>query len=53
MSLEKKKAIVKKMFPKGSKMVWAYNDEIAKKEFAELLKLREAYRQAGGVFKKR
>ena len=48
-----KRAIIKKMFPKGSKMVWAHTDEIAKKEFAELLKLREAYRKSGGVFKKK
>jgi len=53
MSLGKKKAIIKKMFPKGSKMVWAATDEVAKREFAELLRLREEYREAGGVFKKK
>jgi len=53
MSISKKKTIIKKMFPKGSKMVWAHTDAIAKKEFEELLKLREAYRKEGGVFKKK
>ena len=53
MSISKRKTIVKKMFPKGSRMVWAHTDEVAKREFAELLKLREAYRKEGGVFKKR
>jgi hypothetical protein len=53
MSIDKKKSIVKKMFPKGSRMVWAPTDEVAKREFAELLTLREEYRKAGGMFKKK
>lgn len=53
MSIDKRKSVRKRMFPKGSKMVWAATDEIAKREFAELLRLREEYRKAGGTFKKK
>jgi hypothetical protein len=50
---KKKDAARKRMFPLGTKMVWAPTDEEAKKLFARLLKLRNDYREAGGVFKKK
>jgi len=53
MTMAKRKGIRKKMFGMGGKMVWAPNDEVAKKKFTELLKLREEYRKAGGEFKKK
>jgi hypothetical protein len=52
MTMEKRKGIRKKMFSAGGKIVWAPSDEAAKQKFNELLRLREAYRQAGGTFKK-
>lgn len=53
MSIDKRKTIRKKMFPLGAKMIWASSDESAKKKFAELMRLREAYRKAGGTFRKK
>jgi len=52
MSLEKKKKIRKEMFGYGGKIVWAPNNEVAKKKFDELMKLRKQYEEAGGTFKK-
>ena len=52
MTMKKKKNAARtKMFPLGTKMVWAATDEEAKKLFARLLKLRNDYREAGGKFK--
>lgn len=52
MTMKKKKNAARtKMFPLGTKMVWAPTDEEAKKLFAKLLKLRGEYRAAGGIFK--
>lgn len=53
MSIDKRKTIRKRMFSLGGKMVWASNDAGAKQKFAELMRLREAYRKAGGTFKKK
>jgi len=53
MSLDKRKGIRKKMFAAGGKMVWAFTDTDAKQKFDELMRLREAYRKAGGTFKKK
>ena len=54
MSLEKRKTEARKrMFPLGAKIVWAPTDAEAKKMFARLLKARNDYREAGGVFKKK
>jgi hypothetical protein len=55
MSLQSKKknAARTKMFPLGTKMVWAATDAEAKKIFDSLMKLREEYRKAGGIFKKK
>ncbi len=53
MSIDKRKTIRKRMFSMGGKMVWAPTDEIAKRKFAELMRAREAYRKAGGTFKKK
>ena len=50
---EKRNKARKKMFPLGTKMVWAPTDEEARKLFAQLLKLRDDYRKAGGKFKKK
>jgi hypothetical protein len=52
MSLSKRKAIRKKMFSMGGKMVWASTDELAKRKFDELMRLRKQYREAGGSFSK-
>ena len=49
----KKNAARKKMFPLGAKMIWAPTDEESKKLFDMLMKAREEYRKAGGVFKKK
>lgn len=54
MSLNKRKTEARKrMFPLGAKIVWAPTDEEARKVFAKLLKAREDYRRAGGVFKRK
>jgi hypothetical protein len=54
MTMKKKKDTArKKMFPLGAKMIWAATDEESKKLFAQLLKLRNDYRKAGGIFKKK
>lgn len=55
MSLDKKKknAARTKMFPLGAKIVWAPTDEEAKRMFAKLLKARDDYRRAGGIFKRK
>lgn len=50
---ERKNKARKKMFPLGTKMVWAATDAEAKKIFDLLLKLRNEYREAGGIFKKK
>jgi hypothetical protein len=51
--MEKRKGIRKKMFSAGGRIVWAPSDELAKKKFNELLRLREEYRKAGGSFSKK
>lgn len=54
MSLKgKKNAARKKMFPLGTKIVWAPTDEEAKKLFDMLMKARADYRKYGGEFKKK
>ena len=54
MTMKKKKdAARKKMFPLGTKMVWAPTDEESKKLFDMLMKARAEYRKHGGVFKKK
>jgi hypothetical protein len=53
MSLNKLTAARKKMFPMGTRIVWAHDDATAKRLFDELLKAREEYRKAGGTFKKK
>jgi hypothetical protein len=53
MSLEKRKSIRKKMFSKGGKIVWASSNEAAKRQFDELIRLRDEYVKAGGTFKKK
>jgi len=50
---ERKNKARKKMFPLGAKMIWAPTDEESKRLFDMLMKLREEYRQAGGIFKKK
>jgi len=54
MSLQgKKKRIRLKMMGKGAKITWAENDEESEKQFRALKRLRQEYRDAGGVFKKK
>lgn len=56
MSLENKtklKAVRKKMFGKGAKIVYAYSDAESEQHFKELMRLRIKYREYGGVFKKK
>lgn len=54
MTMKKKKNAARtKMFPLGTKMVWAPTDEEAKRLFDKLMKFRAEYRKYGGVFKKK
>jgi len=53
MSIDRRKSIRKRMFAKGGKIVWAGSDESAKRQFDELIRLRNEYRKAGGTFKKK
>ena len=53
MSLKSKRSVITKMMGKGAKIVWAETDEESEKHFKELKKLRDEYRDMGGVFKKK
>lgn len=55
MSLDDKKrrtTIRKKMFKVQSKITWSKSDAGSKAAFDEIMRLRNEYRKAGGVFKK-
>lgn len=41
------------MMGKGAKITWAETDEESERQFKELKRLRQKYRDAGGVFKKK
>ena len=54
MSLKDKKNKVRvKMMGKGAKIIWAESDEESEKQFRIAQKLRQEYRDLGGVFKKK
>lgn len=49
---DKRTKIRKEMFRAQARVTWAPTDAAAKKAFERILELREAYRKAGGAFKK-
>lgn len=48
----KRTTIRKKMFKVQSKITWSKTDTASKKAFDEIMRLRNEYRKAGGVFRK-
>lgn len=48
----KRTTIRKKMFKVQSKITWSKTDAASKKAFDEIMRLRNEYRKAGGVFRK-
>lgn len=48
----KRTSIRKKMFKTQSKITWSKSDAGSKKAFDEIMRLRNEYRKAGGVFRK-